>query len=108
VELPRNLGTERSSLRFRITLGESHLAGNTIFRLRSFAERTRSSVTATLANSFPDLLCSFSGVHKLLCASRKEHPHQNTDQQDRLAVRSAQVGSAFTVIGLSLLATLEN
>ena len=40
MELPGNLETNRSSLRFRITLGESHLAGNTIFRLRSFAEDT--------------------------------------------------------------------
>jgi hypothetical protein len=40
VALPGNLGTNRSSLRFRIALGESHLAGNTIFGLRSFAEDT--------------------------------------------------------------------
>jgi hypothetical protein len=44
VELPRNLGANHSPLRFRIKLGESLTAGNTILQLRSSAERTRAFV----------------------------------------------------------------
>jgi hypothetical protein len=42
MELPRNLGTDRSPPRFRIDLEMNHSpAENTILQLRSFTERTR-------------------------------------------------------------------